>query len=242
MLCLGQTFASSEFCEERKMKDFSNDSLNQVDNRLSFRNQGGIANGGVCWWHSRFQRNATYLVTFAPEKVAPTQKEAKKIIDRIRRGRDVVEIPGFYNLFDFSVEYKTEILKELAAWQRTDGFINQAWLLGIKGKTRVEPEKLEKMMNELYFDVKTGNSVFQVLQIKGITAHAWLVIGMQKSGLGYQLSVIDSNFPTETMVYDYKVGDDSFYSPFYGNFVSYTYKSHEEERLQKVVKEYCSDK
>lgn len=233
------SFDSERFCVERSQPDFALDSLSEFNSRLSFRNQGGLANGGVCWWHARFQRNATYLVQFAPSKPAPTDKEAKKIIDKIRKGRDVVEIPGYSNLYSFSLKYKEQILKELEAWQRTDGFINQAWLLGIKGRTKVAPEKLEEMMNELYELTRNDEIVFQVLQLKGITAHAWLVIDMDKVEDGYDLKVIDSNFPTETHTYNYKIGMESLHSPYYGDFVSYTYKEKEENRLKKVIAKIC---
>lgn len=233
------SFDKEQFCDNRAEPDFAFESLQEVPSRISFRNQGGIGNGGVCWWHSRFQRNAAYLVQFEPSKPAPTAREAKKIIDKIRKGKEVVEIPGYYSLFGFSIDYKKQIIKELEAWQRTDGLINQAWLHGLRGKSKVEASKLQGMMDELYELASNNQIVFQVLQIKGITAHAWLVIGMDKFEDGYNLKVIDSNFPAETHVYSYKVGMESLYSEAYGDFVPYTYKEKEEDRLKSIVSKIC---
>lgn len=233
------SFDKERFCDKRAQPDFALESLLDTPSRISFRNQGGIANGGVCWWHSRFQRNAAYLVQFEPSKPAPTPREAKKIIDKIRKGKEVVEIPGYRSLFEFSIDYKKQIIKELEAWQRTDGFINQAWIQGLRGKSKVEASKLHDMMDELYESASNNEIVFQVLQIKGITAHAWLVIGMDKFEDGYNLKVIDSNFPAETQVYSYKVGMESLYSKYYGEFVSYTYKEKEEDRLKSIVSRIC---
>lgn len=230
----------NRFCSERKGEHDVQKLLFDEDNRISFQNQGGLFNGGVCWWHSRFLRKAAYLAVFSPTKPVPSEKEIKKIIDDLRRGRGIVEIPGYKNLTEFTSENSDLVLKELEAWQRIDGFINQGWLLGIRGKTKVAPEKFKSMMDELYADVSSGEVVFQILQIKGIDAHAWLVIDMKKTYSGYELKVVDSNFPLETKTYFYEEGMTNFNNYYYGDFVGYTYKSKEDSRLQKRVEKICN--
>jgi hypothetical protein len=77
------------------------------------------------------------------------------------------------------------------------------------------------MMDELYDQVQKGEVVYQKLQLQGIDAHAWLVIGMVKTRDGYTLKIIDSNFPLETIDYVYQKGMTNFmreYIPRYSLF------------------------
>lgn len=175
------------------------------ENLMSFDNQGGLLDKGVCWWHSRFQRNALYLTTYRPSAGRPSEREAKQIIAKIRRGRSVVEIPGFANFETFSAQYQELIQKTLYNWQCTDGFLLLAWLNGLAGKHMASAQRLRSIMDELYVEVEELCRITYVkLAIKGITSHAWLVVGMQQnrndSGdpervTGYTLLVIDSENP-----------------------------------------------
>ncbi|MGZ3789205.1 MAG: hypothetical protein ACXVLQ_11820, partial [Bacteriovorax sp.] len=59
----------------------------ESSNLMSFKNSGGVFNGGVCWWHSRFQRNIFYLSIFRPDLDRPKTTEGiKAIIHQIRLG------------------------------------------------------------------------------------------------------------------------------------------------------------
>ena len=231
--------SADEFCNDRKDNKYFRNFLEEDESRMAFRNQGGLVDGGVCWWHSRFQRNATYLTIYRPDKRRPTDSQAKKIIKKIRKGRSIVEIPGFSNFEEFSSAYRSYIQDTLEAWQKVDGILLQQWVVGLAGSSETTPEDLEEKMHELYSEVSTGDIVYQKLQIKGITAHAWLVIDMEKTSIGYELRVIDSNYPNSTNVYSYEYGDTSFYHGFYGSFVPYTGKDSELKRLKRVVSKYC---
>ncbi|GAB4011972.1 MAG: hypothetical protein Fur0010_07260 [Bdellovibrio sp.] len=228
-----------DFCRDRVEGNYVQELLKERESRMAFANHGGLANGGVCWWHSRFQRNAAYLTFYSPEKKRPTDSEAKDIIKDIRKGKKVVEIPGFRNFNEFSRAFASEIQDRLEGWQRTDGFINQSWITGLAGKTETTPEKLQEMMDELYSQVSQGEVVYQKLQLKGIIAHAWLVIDMEKTRDGYVLSVVDSNSPSSTNAYTFRSGMTSLHYPYLGKFVPYTHKDNEEEKLKKVVQSYC---
>jgi hypothetical protein len=70
-------------------------------NTLDFTNPPGHFNAGLCWWHSRFQRNAFYLATYSPDSPRPNESQAKEIIAKIINGDEVVEIPGFENMNSF---------------------------------------------------------------------------------------------------------------------------------------------
>lgn len=231
--------SADEFCLDRKQKSYMRNYLDERESRMAFTNHGGLLNGGVCWWHSRFQRNATYLTTYRPGLRRPTRDVAIRLVKAIRHGRDIVTIPGFSNFEEFSSYYSSEIQSTLESWQKLDGFVFQQWVVGLAGSSEVSPKKMKKKMDALYKDVKSGDIIYQKLQIKGIDSHAWLVTDMKKTRDGYDLSVIDSNYPMSTNVYSYSKGDRSFEYPYYGHFVPYTGKMHELRRLKKVVKKFC---
>jgi hypothetical protein len=233
--------SKAAFCNEIKSNKARHQELLMAtdDMRMSFSNHGGLINGGVCWWHSRFQRNAAYLTIYRPDLPRPTREQAKDIIKDIRFARGVVTIPGYENFYDFSRDFYDEIQSRLEGWQRTDGFIMQQWVVGLAGASETSPENLKKKMDELYDQVSQGDVVYQKLQIKGIVAHAWLVVGMEKTENGYEVAVIDSNSPVRTQTYTYTEGDTSFYHYYYGNFVPYTGKNRELRKLKRKVKSFC---
>lgn len=226
----------NRFSDTETIKTFSSDPQNLID----FKNGGGLFNGGVCWWHSKFQRHLFYLSIFQPYGPSPTKEELKTIIHNIRLGRQVVVIPGFFNVTDFTSQNHQAIQKELEAWQIYDGVILSQWIDGINGRTKIKPALLKKKMDELYQYVEVKNKIaYQKLQIKGITSHAWLVVSLKKMASGYDLELIDSNHPRETQSYSYKFGDNSFYIKQYGNFVPYLEYTREEARLVNVGKKFC---
>lgn len=228
------------FCQDRQNALFVKELAQEADNRMAFRNKGGIGNGGVCWWHSRFQRNALYLTIFNPEAEKPTVEEGVSIIKKIRAGKEIVEIPGYNNFYDFSYEFQMFIQDELESWQRSDG-AKFAWIRGLKGSAVVSPEKMKSLMDELYTEVEiNGNIAYQKLQVKGITAHAWLVVNMVKEEDGYSLEVIDSNYPRMTMLYRYQEGDTNFTHGYYGEFTPYLEETKEMQRIAMTISQTCN--
>ena len=237
-LAMGATASTSaeNFCSDRKSERYTKDLLSQRSNQISFRNHGGLINGGVCWWHSRLTRKFAYLAIYRPDLPKPTSEEASKIIRRIRLG-NVTEVPGVRNLNEFSREYSTEVQDRLEKWQIGDGFVRQQWTVGLWGSSKTSAAKLKKRMDELYEYVEVeGNLAYQMLQIKGIDAHAWLVLNMKKTSNGYKMEVLDSNYSsTNTISYTY--GQERIRS--YGGLVPITGKKRELKRLKKAVKKYC---
>jgi hypothetical protein len=233
----------AEFCARFQDVSVLENISTEPTNFMSFKNQGGLFNGGVCWWHSRFQRNIFYLSLFKPELPRPLLSEVKSLIKEIRSGEKVITIPGFNNFSEFTEAYKKEILKELEAWQLYDGVVLGSWVDGLKGDTKVKPEVLKSMMDKLYKYVEVDKKIaYQKLQIKGITSHAWLIVGMKPGANGYEIGLIDSNNPRMCENYSYKLGDESFNEKSYGNFVPYLEFTREEERLSSVAKTYCGVK
>lgn len=233
----------AEFCARYEdvtiMESFSSDSANL----MSFKNSGGLFNGGVCWWHSRFQRNIFYLSIFRPDLNKPKSSEVVSLIKEIRAGKSIITIPGFSNFLEFSEAYKKEIQTELNAWQLFDGVILGSWIDGLKGTTKVRPELLETMMTTLYQYVEVDKKIaYQKLQIKGITSHAWLVVAMTPGPRGHEIGLIDSNSPNMSRNYSYKFGDTSFNEKSYGDFIPYLEFTREELRISSVAKKFCGVK
>lgn len=212
-------------------------------NLMAFKNDGGLFNGGVCWWHSRFQRNILYLGIFRPDLPRPGKQAIVKIISQIRQGTSVVVIPGHHNFSEFSEVNKKLIQSELNKWQLYDGVILGSWIDGLKGDTQVEPSKLSKMVGEIYQYVTQKKKIaYEKLQIKGITSHAWLIVGMKSTPTGMEVGFIDSNSPRMSKNYTYQTGDKSFFIKGYGNFVPYLEFVREEQRITDAGKVYCGKK
>lgn len=230
-----------QFCADRSDTNFAKDLTKNGSNLMAFRNHGGLANGGVCWWHSRFQRNSLYLTIYKPAEQRPTAEEAAVLVEKIRDGKEIVVIPGYRNFAEFSAYHEAQIQRELEKWQKGDGIIKFNWVIGLKGAAEVQPTEMKKMMDELYEYVEEqGNVAYQKLQIKGIVAHAWLVINMKKKSNGYDLEVLDSNFPNQTSIYRYTEGMTSFHHYAYGTFTPYLERTGEMDKLVLTVLKKCN--
>jgi hypothetical protein len=231
----------AEFCADRENTEYYQKFLLNKENRLSFTNHGGLANGGVCWWHSRFTRKAAYLAIYRPELPKPSKEEAYDIVLAIRMGNKVVEVPGYRNLYEFSRDFKDIIQQRLERWQVGDGFMRQQWTVGLWGASQVSADEMRERMDELYEEVVENNDVaYQVLQIKGVVAHAWLVVDMERTANGYNIQVIDSNYMTPT-TYSYRHGMTNLRSPYWGQFVPRTGKKSEMNKMKKIVSKFCKN-
>lgn len=235
------SLSETDFCSDRKDPDFVKELVQSSSNLMSFQNQGGLLNSGVCWWHSRFQRNALYLTIYKPDEDRPTDAEAMKLILQIKSGNKVVVIPGFNNFSEFSYAYAQEIQNVLNAWQKVDGIAKFAWVKGLRGSAELPPEKLKKQMDKIYEDVEINKNIsYNKLQIPGIEAHAWLVVHMEKVSGGYELEILDSNNPDTTEHYSYREGDTNFkYRGYAFDFVPYLDQTGEMQKLKKSISKFC---
>lgn len=227
-----------EFCRNRLSNfDDVQKLIQRSSNQLSRTNAGGLLGQGVCWWHSRFTRNAAYIAQFRPDLPRLTEMEEIKILAKIRRGTEIVIVPGYKNLREFSLANAENIQNQLNYWQKKDGIIKQKWLNGIKGESHLDPDKLSAMMDDLYQKVSNGQIVYQMLQFPGIVAHAWLVPEMKKTSKGYLLTVLDSNFG----IYEktFTRGQTTLdYEGVY-DFIPYTQFEEEEANLKIKLINYC---
>jgi hypothetical protein len=224
------------FCKGRQDKKLLQQRFMDPKEKLSIINAGGIGGMGVCWWHSRFQRNAFYLANYEPKRPKPTHEEARKIIKAIRSGNEVVSIPGFSNLGQFSQFFGAEIQQELENWQLIDGFLKQKWIQGLSGSSRSASD-LKKNMDQMFQDVEEKSQIgYLKVQSKGVEAHALLVGSMKKIPQGYILKVADSNDPKQVRTLEYFEGDDQLY-PYANVYVEFT---SEVTKLQNVIAKACA--
>jgi hypothetical protein len=232
--------AKKQFCQQRLS---SIDGLQQIvaqrDNQLWFENQGGLLGGGVCWWHSRFTRAAAYLALFDPSLPKASAEEAKDIILNIRNRKRVVTVPGYRNLYEFSVDYGDEILGKLQDWQRSDALFKAAWFKGAIREIDIPAEKLSNMMDQLYERVSRGEVVYQMLQMPGIMAHSWLVVGMEKTSSGYEIETVDSNVPGGSSLYKYSRDMKRLDYSYLTTFVPYIAQTGEEANLRDKLTDEC---
>lgn len=209
-------------------------------NRMGFRNDGGLLDGGVCWWHSRLQRSSLYLARFEPTLPRPTQKAARKIIEHLIHFDSVVTIPGYSNFSEFSKDYQEPIQNELNEWQIRDGFIHHQWVRGLYGRPSLPPAVLRERMDRIFVKFKKSKPGLWVMaQFPGITSHALLFIGMTRTSTGFTIRAIDSNRPSMTREITYQYGDRSLklgnegFTPFVG------FQSDQEE-IDETLNRYCS--
>ena len=197
--------SKAEFCQMAHKPAAMRALLSDTDNQLSFTNDGGLGGAGVCWWHSMFTRNANFLSIYRPDLPRPNRGEVRRIIMDISANRGVVEIPGYKNLAEFSYAHRSEIQHALEEGQIVDGGLLFNWIRGATGNYEVPAAELKARMDELYLEIANGKIPYQMLQMKGITAHAWLVVDMKKTSYGYNLKVLDSNY-RGTYSVDYQEG------------------------------------
>ena len=196
-------------------------------------------NGGVCWWHSLLTRRQIYLTVFRPDLPKPSEAQVEEIYGHYL-DMGVVEIPGYANFYDFSLEWREFLQKKLERWQKMDAF-KFKWIDGLSGETSTTPQDLEGKMDVLHYDITLNKMiVWQMLQMPGVTSHAWLVADMKKLPDGYDLTVVDSNFPGTYTVH-YHNGDDAVRILNYPEFVPYTGNSRDFAKIRRAQNDYCSD-
>ncbi len=215
--------------------------LSDKSSRISFKNTGGLFNGGVCWWHNRLQRSSAYLVQFRPDQNRPSLPEVNVILNTLRSMNKTVIIPGYSDFETFSHDYKREIQALLNDWQKKDGFFNFEWMRGISGKFELEPSAMRAQMDKVYTHYKNSPTPLWIMaQIKGITSHSLLILKMAQTDTGYSMDVIDSNHPQDTVRIDYNTGDRNLRATGESySFVPYVGFQNDFVKLSAALKTAC---
>lgn len=231
-------YSRQEYCANAHNPDYFKSLFYSSTNQIPWENQGGIMNKGVCWWNSLLTRNVQYLAVFRPDLPPPNTLEVDQIINWLITGNGVVEIPGYHNFSEFSLSNSDKVQRALEMYQIVDGVVGLGFLRGLVGNHIIEPVDLSRMMDETYKLVKESNwVVYQKLQIKGLDAHAWLVVDMQKTPNGYILEVVDSNNPGEVKLASFEHGMKQL--PAYDS-VPYTSRNDFSYRSYRLaIDNYC---
>lgn len=230
---------SAAFCQ--RTKSDIHQALDQVENRISFKNRGGLINGGVCWWHSRLQRSSLYLARYAPQKPKPNGAQLRAILSSLKKMNQVVQIGGYANFQEFSRENQPAIQSLLEQWQKEDGILNFQWIRGISGRSELPGPELEKKMKKLYDVFRSSPTpVWVMAQMKGITSHSFLIRDIEALPSGFVLELIDSNAPQRLSYARYQFGDRSLVvegakTPF----VPYVGFQEDFKRIQKSLQTFC---
>ena len=199
-------FSKAELCQNYRNKA-QLEMIESVENQLSFTNEGGVFNKGVCWWHSSLTRASSYLAYFSPNKSKPSIAEVRNILKRLSTYSEVVEIPGYENLYEFSKDFKGEIISHLESMQWSE--IRNIESRGLSGSSSSAAD-MRAQIERAYTDVTLHKDpVYMMLQIPGVDAHAWIIYDVKKTDVGYDLYVIDSNYELNT-IWRYKHGMKNF--------------------------------
>lgn len=231
-----------ELCENVNVKFSVNQLLANRDNRMGFVNEGGLFGKGTCWWHSSLTRAAAYLTYYEPQAQKPSEREVKEIIEKLSQMNQVVRIPGYQNWSHFSSFNQRLIQDKLDSWQKNEA-LNFGWVRGVQGSHSDNATDMRQQLDALYNEVRLhGRPVYQMLQMSGYVAHAWVVLDVEKTTKGYDLYVTDSNFESIDK-WSYTYGAPHFYyiTTTIETFVPYTNSKEKGQQamLQNAARSFC---
>lgn len=206
----------------------------------SFANPPGKMSIGLCWWHSRLQRSASYLAVFNdPAGDKPSDKEKLKILKKLRDNKSVVEISGYKNWFEFTKDNHKMIDTFLSDWQITDT-LKFKFLNGLRAPRHQSPENFAKTMDEIYQEVMVYDRVlYTMISIWGPMNHGWLVLNVEKTQNGYVLSVIDSNFVGQIKEIRWNRGEPNINAIYSDDMGISIQQQYDFRRIAKALRNYC---
>lgn len=210
-------------------------------NLLCFINSGGLLGKGVCWWHSRFTRNALYLAYFLPERHRAGKSHAREILSSLMRADRVVPIPGYSNLREFSGDRRGEIQKLLEWRQVFEGVAQFAWINGLAGRSKVAPERLKALMDRIHAENTALGASYVKFQTPGLDAHALVITGTDPAmDGGYTVRYLDSNLRLEAEL-AYRYGDRQLKLESGSVGVPYLQRSGELARMRGIVRRFVEE-
>jgi hypothetical protein len=214
-----------------------------TDNLFDFGNEGGTWGTALCWWHSRLQRASLYLAVYNSSAPKPTADQVEKILAALSTGNAVVTIPGYRNFKEFSRDWKQTIVDYLSWWELSNATTRFTWLThGLRSVRTSTARSLQAEMDKIYNYVTLQKKVaYVMLQMRGIMAHAWLVIAMDRTATGYKLRYIDSNYQDEVLTYEFRQGQRFVVADVLANIdaAPYLLEEDELERQLSSVRAYC---
>jgi hypothetical protein len=147
--------------------------IGQGENQLAFLNEPGLINIGVCWWHSRIQRNANYLLEFQPTKPQISDEDAMNVIKGLTHTDQVMEVPGYENLNTFSSAYERAMHEAIGQWQMAESIFQFGWIHGM-GSNNVIASDLKSRMDNLYTRVNQKKVIAYATQLGPDMSHKFI--------------------------------------------------------------------
>jgi hypothetical protein len=179
-------------------------------------NQPGWLNMNLCWWHSRLQRAAAYLVQFDPNSQKPNSEQAIKILRALTFFKSV-RLPGYQSIYEFTRDFPNELETVLSEWQIRTTVIAPQHVLGTtllnfvfspEERLKIAERSFQNLLDDL--DVAPRPIILMAEHPSGFGSHTFMVVGYYvdlKTG-DISLSIIDSNQPGKTIFWDvYKNGE-----------------------------------
>jgi hypothetical protein len=274
------------YCESGGARHLLKSRLMSAEGKTAFQNQGGLPAGfhrdsqgelvldttATCWWHSRMQRKSALQTIFLPDQPKPTRDQVEMIVRSLRDSYRITAIPGYANWNAFTRDWETVIQEKLDHWELCDTLAFK-FLKGLQGKSSGTADEVWDLMTGIHRRVAwhykdpahpeagvtlEGGMVETVmLQLSGVTAHAWNVVDSVvkndcapaedgSSPQGYSFKVIDSNDPGNLATVDYCYGDTSVHV-WYGQgdpvwssgFLLYPFFEKEVDQLIEHRRDFC---
>jgi hypothetical protein len=234
-----------------------------VNDTLAFDNPLGPIGGGMCWLHSRLQRQFTYLANYRPDQPRPSQEEAQRIINRIVNREGVTEIPGFRNLHEFSAAYRRELISAIdgMGWRCVANPTD--CLARVTDSYNPSPADVQATMQTLYDRqihqpghirmIRTRVTSFQNSALSPFIAHSMLILNMDPiydgtsniPGIpgpirGYRMKIIDPNIQSRVENITYMFGDRTLFAGAW-NVIPYTHYEYEGDipQMGQQIEDYC---
>lgn len=230
--------------------------LDTADRTFLFNNPPGPTRSGLCWLHSRLQRNFAYLALWRPDLAEPSRPQILAIIDRIAHRRGVTEIPGFRNLGEFSLRFEAELVDAMVRMGVECVVNTNDCLARIDDSYRPSPQEFAGQMMWIYeryiqnpgeiIFVRTRALEFEHHVLRFFGAHSALILKMRplnaspfSANTGFEVEYIDSSDASHIMRSIYHFGDTSIHG-----LSDHVWHSHYEyegdiREMREQIRSYC---
>ena len=81
---------------------------------------------------------------------------------------------------------------------------------------------------------------YVMVQIKGISSHAWLITNVTKTATGWDLLTDDSNF-LQYQGYHYQTGDNTIHTNGYGDIMIYIQNTSYFDDFKAAADQFCNE-
>lgn len=158
------------------------------------RRTKGFLGTGVCWWHTRLTRLAAMMAYYEPYSARPSSKEARQILNKIKKADQFVAIPGFSNFQSFTKSYPATVVSFLNDWQASDVFHNHAsWLQRLNQISYINASEMQARVQQIHRMVNLQKTPVAILfHGSQLASHSVLVVSSTLKNRNFHLELKDS--------------------------------------------------